>query len=139
MYNKKILYQQCVKAIADGGLFSLLDVAAVVGVAIQTLYNKFPNGSAERASLERLLLEAKRKTIRTLRFKMLNSDNPNAWTALYKQLCTQQERIDFSSKSIDANVRAEVDTQQRRIDRAAAAEFIAEFEAKYGEKSDDDD
>lgn len=137
MYNKKILYEQCVKAIADGGLFSLLDVAAVVGVAVQTLYNKFPNGSRERESLERMLFDAKRKTIRTLRFKMLNSDNPNAWTALYKQLCTQQERIDISSRAVD--IQADVTVPNHVVARAEAAKIIAELEMKYGEKATDDE
>lgn len=136
MYNKKILYEQCVKAIADGGLFSLLDVAAVVGVAIQTLYNKFPNGSRERENLERMLFDAKRKTIRTLRFKMLNSDNPNAWTALYKQLCTQQERIDISSHAVD--IQADVTVPNHVVARAEAEKFIAEFNEKYGRHDDDD-
>lgn len=140
MASKKIIHQElfekCMEAAEHGGLFGIADLAAAVDVSDQTLYNHFPTGSKERQMIDEALGKMKRRTISNIRAKLYKSDSPVAQIALYKMLCSPEERAALDYKKVEMNANVQ---ESRRIDMDEAKKFIDALEEKYGEKADDDD
>ena len=139
MASKKIihkeLFEACMAAAARGGLFGIADLAAAVDVSDQTLYNHFPTGSRERQLIDEALGKMKRRTISNIRAKLYKNKSPVAQIALYKMICTPEERAALDYKRVEMNANVQ---ESRRIDMEEAKKIIDELEKRYGERADDD-
>lgn len=130
------IFEECMAAIAKGGLFSIPDVAAAIDLSYQTLYNHFPEGTEERRMIDEGIGKMTRRTISNIRAKLYKSESPVAQIALYKMLCTPEERAALDYKKVEMNANVQ---ESRRIDMDEAKKFIDALEEKHGEKADDDD
>lgn len=91
-YNKKELYDLCVKACKGGGCLTIEDVFCTVGCVKDTFYRYFPAGSKELAKIKEELRVSKRRACVSIRGKLYKSKSPTALLALYKMICDEDER-----------------------------------------------
>lgn len=123
------LVKMVLEAVEKGGVFSLEDAAAVVGVSRRTLNNHLPCGSEEKDKFDEAVLRAKRKTCMSLRHKLFMSESPAAMIALYKLLGTDEERAALTQN----NFKADVSIGDRKVlTPDKIKEMQAEIDKKYG-------
>lgn len=101
---KKKYFDAILAEIAKGGLFTIVDVRAAVGMKQTSFYDYFPAESEERAAIDDALFNAKRRTVRGITAKLYNSDNPNSLIALLKLIATPEERAALSNNAAAAVV-----------------------------------
>ena len=93
-YEKEIL-----EVIKRNRIFSILDVFAFYkGCSRATFYN---NKLDELDSIKEAILDNKVITKQTLKSKWAKSENPTLQIALYRTICTNQERQDLNQSYID--------------------------------------
>lgn len=104
-FNKKKLYEKSMEALNFGGMFCLADIIGYCGCDRHTYQHYLPPESDERVEVEQMLENAKRKSIVSIRQKLYKSTNPGALLALYKMICTPEERdqISYSKTDITSN------------------------------------
>jgi hypothetical protein len=91
-YNTKDLYQKALVEIEKNNLFFIEDVCSYIGVSKPTLYEHFPIDSNEMNDIKERLSKNKSKTKVSLRSKLHKSNSPAGLLALYKLICTDEER-----------------------------------------------
>lgn len=101
---KKKYFKAILDEIAKGGIFTIVDARAAVGMKQTSFYSYFPAESEERKAIDDALFVAKRRTIRGITAKLYNSDNPNSQIALLKLLATPEERLALSNSPAAAVV-----------------------------------
>lgn len=91
-YDRKKKYEQAKQVIEKHHLFFIEDVVSMLGVAKPTFYEMFPIDSNEMNEIKRLL-ETERVTMKVkLRAKLFSSKSDTGTLALYKLICTDEER-----------------------------------------------
>lgn len=130
-YNPQDLYDTAVQAIADNNLFFIEDIVAWLPCDKTTFYRKFPidlpdnpeDYSKEQKkllikdkdgnlcngynSLKAMLDENKIKTKSSIRAKLYKGNRAPELIALYKLICTDQERKALSMQAIDHTTQGE--------------------------------
>ena len=96
-YNKKKIYEGAVDAIKKNNLFFIEDIVAFIPCNKDTLYRFFPVNSDEYDTLRGLLNQNKVKTKSAIRKKLFKGDKAAELLALYKIICTDEERINLST------------------------------------------
>lgn len=91
-YNKKELFDLCIKTCKGGGCFTVEDVFCQVGCTRDTFYRYFPAGSKENEKIKDEIRIAKRRAIVSIRGKLYKSKSPQALLALYRMICDEEER-----------------------------------------------
>jgi len=91
-YNTKELFDKALKVIDKDGLYFLSDVHAYLGISSSTFYDHFPSNSSDSSTLKEKLEANKVKTKVELRAKLHNSGSTSGILALYKLICTNDER-----------------------------------------------
>ena len=91
-YDKKKLYDQAVEAIKKNNLFFVEDIVAFISCCKPTFYEHFPVDSDEINNLKELLDENKIKTKSSIRSKLYKGNKASELLALYKLICTPEER-----------------------------------------------
>lgn len=100
-YNKKDIYTRALEALEHGGVFSLTDIAGIIGVERHAFRKYIPIGSKEDKVIMDKLEMAKRKSIVTIRQKLYKSKSPVALLSLYKMICSPEEREAISYNKTD--------------------------------------
>lgn len=100
-YNRKKIYQQAVTAVTEHNLFFIEDIIAFVPIAKPTFYDFFPIGSNELNTLKELLEINKTTTKSAIRKKLFKSDKAGELLALYRLVCTPEERQLLNQQYID--------------------------------------
>lgn len=91
-FNKQKLYKQALEIAKKGGITSIEDIIAFLPCSKPTFYSYIKVDSQEMDDIKEALAEGKRKTVISIRGKLFKSNNPTALLALYRMLCTQEER-----------------------------------------------
>jgi len=106
--NKKnrieYFYNQSLKVIENNSLLFIEDVVAYLGISRTTFYDYFPLNS-DRMNTIKTMLESNKVSMKVaLREKMFRSKNSTLNLALYKLICSDDERKLLSMKYVDVSV-----------------------------------
>lgn len=101
MYNKKKIFEDAKKAVEENKLFFIQDIVGFLPVSLSTFYLYFPDGSEESEALKAMIDKNRIQTKQTLREKWYDSDNATLQIALYKTICSSEERKCLSSSYTD--------------------------------------
>ena len=91
-FDRDKLYQQAQTAITENNLFFIEDIIAFIPCSKQTFYDYFPVGSDEMDDLKGLLEKNKIRTKSAIRAKLYKSPKASELLALYRLICTPEER-----------------------------------------------
>lgn len=126
--HEKIV-KMVLEAVENGGVYSLEDASAVIGVPRRTLSDHFRCGTEEKDKFDEAVLRSKRRACMTLRKKFLASENPAAMIALYKLIGTDEERAALTQN----NFKADVSIGDRKVlTPDKIKEMQAAIDKKYG-------
>ena len=91
-YDRQQIFEQAKKAITEHSLYFIEDIVAYLPIAKKTYYEYFPLESNESNELKGLLEENKIKMKVKLREKLSKGDKAAEILALYKLICSDEER-----------------------------------------------
>ncbi len=91
-FNTDELYKQAMIAIIEHGLIFKADIWAHIGISHSTFYEHFSEFSEHLKEIEQALLKNKIDLKVGLRKKWRDSENATLQLALYKLVCTNEER-----------------------------------------------
>lgn len=91
-FDRDKLYQQAETAIKENNLFFIEDVVAFIPCSKPTFYEHFPIDSNELNNLKDLLEKNKIRTKSAIRAKLYKSPKASELLALYRLICTPEER-----------------------------------------------
>lgn len=91
-FDRDKLYQQAETAIKENNLFFIEDVVAFIPCSKPTFYEHFPIDSNELNNLKDLLERNKIRTKTAIRAKLYKSPKASELLALYRLICTPEER-----------------------------------------------
>ena len=100
-YNKQKLYKQAQEVISKNTLFWIEDVVAFLPCVKNTFYDLFPIESYEMDTLKGMLEDNKIKVKTSIRGKLHKSDKAGELLALYRMICTPEERQNLNQSYID--------------------------------------
>jgi len=100
-YKTEELYERAIDAIERQNLFFISDVVSHLGISTETFYNHFPLESKESKDIKEKIERNKVRTKISLRSKLHNSTSPTSILALYKLICTDEERKALSMQYND--------------------------------------
>jgi hypothetical protein len=91
-YEKKKLYSQAIDVIERNNLFFIEDIVAFLPCDKTTFYKYFPPNSLELDNLKSKLDTNKIRTKSAIRAKLYKGTKASELIALYKLICTDDER-----------------------------------------------
>ena len=100
-FDRDKLYQQAQTAITENNLFFIEDVVAFIPCSKPTLYEHFPIDSDELNNLKDLLEKNKIRTKSAIRAKLYKSPKASELLALYRLICTPEERKKLNQNYIE--------------------------------------
>ena len=100
-YDQSKILQQAKDQIKKHNLFSIEDIVAFVSCSRSTFYSYFPADSDELDTLKELLDLNKIVTKSSIRAKLHKSDKAAELIALYKLICSDEERDALSMQRVD--------------------------------------
>ena len=100
-FDRDKLYQQAETAITENNLFFIEDVVAFIPCSKPTFYEYFPIDSNEFNNLKDLLERNKIRTKSAIRAKLYKSPKASELLALYRLICTPEERKMLSQNYIE--------------------------------------
>lgn len=113
-YNKENLYKQAEQAIKGNNLFFIEDVIAFMPCAKPTFYDYFKPESNELNNLKELLEQNKIKTKSAIRSKLFKSEKAGELLALYRLICTNEERQMLNQQYMDLTTRGQALNIERK-------------------------
>ena len=116
--NREKIYKKALELIPKHHLFFIEDVIAMLPISKPTFYDYFKIDSNELNSIKELLDIEKVNMKVKLRAKMYNSKTDTATLALYKLICSDEERMKLSQAYVD------VSTQGESLNRPKQLELI---------------
>lgn len=134
--RKEALFKKAKKAVLDKStsLFFVSDVIGVLGVSESTFYDYFPSGSVESETIKKLLMNNRVNKCIGLRMKFYKSNHSAAQLALYKLICTDEERAVLTSQHIDHTTNGEsiVAKERQELSIEEANAMLAGMAKDYG-------
>jgi hypothetical protein len=106
-YDKKKIYNQAIEAIEKNNLFFIEDIVAFVPCGKTKFYEFFPPDSNETNILKELLDQNKIKTKSSIRAKLYKGNKAAELLALYKLICTDEERRSLSMQHVDVTTKGQ--------------------------------
>ena len=103
-YNKKEIFEQAKSAIKENNLFFIDDIVAWLPISKPTLYEFFPLESNELNILKRMLNINKVRTKSAIRAKLFKGQKAAELLALYRLICTPEERKALNQQYIEHEV-----------------------------------
>ena len=100
-YKKKELYRKSLELIDSHNLFFISDVSSYLGISRETFYKHFPLDSDEMDTIKDAIEKNKAKIKVSIRSKLHKSTSPTGLLALYKLICTDEERKALSMQYND--------------------------------------
>lgn len=91
-YDKEKIYEQAVKAVKENDLYFADDIMAYLPCDRSTFYRLIPQGSDLSDNLKVLLDDNKIRTKIGIRAKLFQSGKAGELLALYRLICTPEER-----------------------------------------------
>ena len=103
-YDQKKIFEQAQEQIKKHNLFFIEDIVAFIPISKPTFYDYFKVDSNEFNTLKALLDENKVKTKSEIRSKLFTSEKAAELLALYKLICSDEERNALSMQRIEHTV-----------------------------------
>jgi hypothetical protein len=100
-YKTEDLYKKAIDAIKSNNLFFLTDVYSYLGISHDTFYKHFPLESEKMEAIKEAVEKNKARTKISIRSKLHSSTSPTGLLALYKLICTPEERKALSMQHHD--------------------------------------
>ena len=101
------MFKKALDAVEKHNLFFVKDAYSYIGVPESTFYEYIPAGSEFSEILKEAITKNKAKTLISLRGKLHNSTSPTALLALYKLICSDEERKKLSMQYNDVTTNGE--------------------------------
>lgn len=106
-YDKKKIYEQAKEAITKNNLFFVNDIVAFLPCEKTWWYANFPPDSEEMNTLREILEDNKSKTKSAIRAKLFKGEKAAELLALYRLICTPEERQNLNQSYIDHTSKGE--------------------------------
>ena len=100
-YDRQKIFEQAKEAIEKHNLFFIEDIIGFIPIAKKTLYEWFPPESNECNELKELLEKNKIRTKISIRAKLHRSEKSGELLALYRLICTSDERRMLNQQYIE--------------------------------------
>jgi hypothetical protein len=100
-YDKRKIFEQAKEAIEKNNLFFIEDIVAFLPITKKTYYEYFPLESDESNELKEMLELNKIKTKSSIRAKLYKGEKAAELLALYRLICTNEERQMLNQNYID--------------------------------------
>lgn len=100
-YNKKKIFEQAKEEVVKNNLFFIEDIVAWLPCGKTYFYETFPAKSDEMNDLKELLYKNKVKTKSAIRSKLFKGSKASELLALYRLICTPEERKMLNQSYID--------------------------------------
>ena len=100
-YDREAIFEKCKEVIEQNRLFFIEDVIAFLPISKPTFYVYFPMDSYELNTLKEMINKNKVLTKTEMRSRWYQSDNPTLQIALYKTICSDDERKMLSTNHTD--------------------------------------
>lgn len=127
-YKKKKIYIQALDAIEKNNLFFIEDIVAFLPCSKTTFYDFFPIDSNELNTIKGILEINKIKTKSSIRAKLYKSPKAGELLALYRMICSNEERQVLNQSYIELTGRDGKDLIPSPISKAEALKRIKELE-----------
>ena len=105
LYDKNKLYKQSKEAIEKNNLFFIEDIVAWLPCSKATFYEYFPVDSDELNELKGMLEVNKIRTKSAIRAKLFRSEKAGELLALYRLICTPEERRMLNQQYIEQTIK----------------------------------
>lgn len=126
-YDKKKIFEQAQEQIKKNNLFFVEDIVAFIPISKPTFYDYFPIDSNEFNTLKGLLNENRVKTKSAIRSKLFKGNKAAELLALYKLICTDEERDALSMQRVDHTSKGQAIQSQFIVANKEQAEEINDF------------
>lgn len=103
LYDKEEIKKTAIEAIKKHNLFFISDIVAYVPCSTSTFYLYFPEGSEESETFKELLEQNRIRTKSAIRAKLFQSNKAGELLALYRLICTPDERRMLNQQYIEMN------------------------------------
>ena len=100
-YDREAIFEKCKEVIEKNRLFFIEDVIAFLPISKPTFYVYFPMESYELNTLKEMINKNKVLTKTEMRSRWYQSENPTLQIALYKTICSDDERKMLSTNHTD--------------------------------------
>ena len=100
-YDREAIFEKCKEVIEQNRLFFIEDVIAILPIRKPTFYVYFPMESYELNTLKEMINKNKVLTKTEMRSRWYQSENPTLQIALYKTICSDDERKMLSTNHTD--------------------------------------
>ena len=100
-YDREAIFEKCKEVIEQNRLFFIEDVIAFLPISKPTFYVYFPMESYELNTLKEIINKNKVLTKTEMRSRWYQSENPTLQIALYKTICSDDERKMLSTNHTD--------------------------------------
>ena len=101
LYDKGKIFEQAKEEIEKNNLFFVKDIVAFLPRCRSTFYDYFPDGSDELDTIKEMLERNKIKTKSAIRAKLYKGEKAAELLALYRLICTNEERQMLNQNYID--------------------------------------
>ena len=124
-YDKKKIFEQAKEQIKKNNLFFIEVIVAFIPCNKDTFYRFYPVGSDEYDTLKGMLNENRVKTKSAIRSKLFKGNKAAELLALYKLICTDEERDALSMQRVDHTTKGkEINTPQFIVQNEEQSEEI---------------
>lgn len=133
MAKKKIVHEMgIVEAIQENNIFTITDVFAFYGHIKKSRFYQLNLDKSD--AIQKALEQNKIRTKQTLKRKWLNSDNPTLQIAVFKLICTDEERKLLQTNYHEVDQKTEIhQTVDVNIKQTLQLESLSEEERKLVE------
>lgn len=100
-YDRQKIFEQAKEVIKKNNLFFIEDIVAFLPIQKSTFYEFFKLDSDELNELKEMLEENKVRTKSAIRVKLFKSDKAGELLALYRLICTSDERRMLNQQYIE--------------------------------------
>jgi len=108
-YDKKKIYEQAIEQIEKNNLFFIEDIVAFLPCGKTYFYDTFSTDSEEMNILKGMLEQNKIKTKSSIRAKLYKGSKSSELLALYRMICTGEERQTLNQQYIESRVKVETE------------------------------
>ena len=107
-YKTEELLEEAKEAIKNNAIFFVEDLVALLPCQRSAFYEHFPAESDKMDTLKELLEENKVRTKLKIRAKLMKGEKAAELIALYKLICTDEERRALSMQHFDHTTKGEI-------------------------------
>ena len=133
-YDQKKIFEQAKEQIKKNNLFFIEDIVAFIPCNKDTFYRFFPIDSDEYDTLKGLLNENRVKTKSAIRSKLFKGNKAAELLALYKLICTDEERDALSMQRVDHTTKGKEIKPEFIVRSEESGEQLKEFLKELKEK-----